>query len=757
MTGPSRRHAPANTNPPTPTLTATPAKAGAQLGNDTDRGQRTCLPAIPTPLQPRRSHRILTHPLLLTLLLTPAAASAQDAPADLVDPFVGTLADFGQLTPAAVAPFGMVQLGPDTSPANHAGYDHAATTLLGFSHTRGVGVGCGGAGGDLMIALRYAGSDAAPAQIDKTSERARAGTYSVRYDAGILAETTATRGGGVLRFTVPRAGTLDLRIDPRRSYAKRLSANWARLDSDDLRADLVAGTVCDQGAYRLHTASRIRINGRLVHRRLSVGTGDLATLRLVARAGDRIEIRTGLSSVDGGGAALTRDTELGDRPFATIAAATRSDWNRVLGRVVPTGPRDRRALFYTSLYRVMQTPVAIDDPDGRHRDKTGRIAASPKGRTRYASWSLWDNYRTQIPLLALLQPDRSADIAASLVALYAGGKPQWSTRDEPFLTVRTEHAGIALLDMHRKGIAFDTDAALAGMVADSATLKRGTPDEQIEAAYDDWATAELARDLGRTDLAARFTAKALSYRPMWRSVFQSPGADGDVVKARGLYQGTLWQYRWAPVFDLDWITQTVGRARLLGELQTFFGQGLFNMTNEPDIHVPWMFAALGEPRPTADLVRTILTRPIAHPYTNSGKLAVPFVGRSFALAPQGFADGMDDDAGGLTAWYVFAALGLYPLVPGEPWYVPTTPAFERVRLDLGKGHVLLIRRDGPADGVVQRVTLDGRALSQTRIDHADLMRGGTLIVTTQAPRSQNVPQLQDSRARVAVDGMLHPR
>jgi len=201
------------------TSSSTPAKAGAQLGNGCNRGLRSITPTFPTGPRPApgwlRKGR-LSYPLLLGLLLTPTALAAQETPADLVDPFVGTLADFGQLSPAAVAPFGMMQLGPDTSPANHAGYDHAATTLLGFSHTRGVGVGCGGAGGDLMISLRYAGASG-PALIDKSSETARPGIYRVRYDGGILAEMVATRGAGVLRFTLPRAGAVDLRIDPRPS------------------------------------------------------------------------------------------------------------------------------------------------------------------------------------------------------------------------------------------------------------------------------------------------------------------------------------------------------------------------------------------------------------------------------------------------------------------------------------------------------------------------------------------------------------
>ena len=302
-----------------------------------------------------------------------------------------------------------------------------------------------------------------------------------------------------------------------------------------------------------------------------VAKDGVATLDLDLERGDVVQLATGLSSIDVDGAARVRERELGSRPFKAVAAATRADWNRVLERVRPEGGRAERALFYTSLFRVFQTPVAIDDTDGRHRENDGSIARSSKGQTRYASWSLWDNYRTQLPLLALLQPERSQDIARSLADLYIRGKAQWATMNEPFLTVRTEHAGIALLDMRRKGITgFDAPGALKAMVADSATLQRDTPDQQIEAAYDDWATAQLARDLGDEATARRFTAQAIGYRPMWRSVFEKPGEDGDIVKARGLYQGTLWQYRWAPVFDLDWMMATVGNGDWRAQLHRFF-------------------------------------------------------------------------------------------------------------------------------------------------------------------------------------------
>ncbi len=613
-----------------------------------------------------------------TLLASPARAREQ--PVDLVDPFVGTLADFGQLSPAAVAPYGMVQLGPDTEPKNHAGYDFAARQLRGFSHTRAVGVGCSGGGGDLMVSLLPRGAPPL-APIDKRSERAGAGRYRVTYANRITADMTATRGAGLLRFTVADAGPYVLRFDAAHAYTRRHAAQLTAT-AIDLRTTMTAGTVCDEGAYTIHSATRVTVDG--IPRAGAVIAGSQAALALTLRRGATVEVRTGLSTIDPAAAAMVRDTELGTRSFAAILAATRARWRHELGRVAIVAPRNRRALFYTSLFRVMQTPVAIDDPDGRHRGSDGRIHRSGPGQTRYASWALWDNYRTQLPLIAMLDPVRAAEIARSLVALYGEGKQRWSTATEPFLTVRTEHAGVALLDFRRRGITgFDAHAALAGMVRESDTLQRDTPDQQIEAAYDDWAIAELATDLGDRTTATRFRARALAYRPMWRATFENLGADADVVKARGLYQGTLWQYRWAPVFDLDWMVATLGRDRFLRELDTFFARGLYNMTNQPDIHAPWLYAALGHPEKTAALVHRYLTRPVDHPYANEGKRPVPAHGHSFALAPQGFADGMDDDAGAMSAWYVWGSLGRFPLVPGTPDLIAARPLVDRATLRSG--------------------------------------------------------------------------
>lgn len=666
----------------------------------------------------------------LTCLPAALLADEETVPVDLVDPFVGTSGDHGQLTPAATGPFGMVQLSPDTVPSQHAGYDYSADRLQGFSHTRAVGVGCGGGGGDLLISVGYAG-ETGPWPMDKASEKAGPGWYSVRYGSGIQADLAAIGAGGLSRFTMPHAGSVHIVLDARHSYTKRHSTTWTSTGANDLRGSMSAGTVCNEGIYHLSFASTLSLNGRMLKAKGTVlGNGQMA-FDVPVSAGDSIELRTGLSVVDPRSARNVLTQILGKRSLERIRQDARAAWSRELERVRVPGSDERARLFYTHLFRVLQTPARIDDADGRYRRSDGSLHRVSRGHHRYAGWAVWDNYRTQLPLIALLDPKRSADVAASLAELYIAGKAQWATKNEPFITVRTEHAGVALLDFRRKGIGgFDARTILPLMVKELDTLPQKAPDQQIETAYDIWAAAELASDLGEAELAARLHRRALQYRTMWRSVFENVSPDFDVVKARGLYQGTLWQYRWAPVFDLPWlIDKGLGQDRFNRELDQFFDQGLFNMTNQPDIQAPFLFAMTGRPGRTAALVGEILDRPIDHWYTNAGKRPAPWHGRSFALAPEGYADGMDDDAGGMAAWYVWASLGLYPLIPGRPEYVVLPPAFERITIRPNGGRRVRISQTHATDGGVAALW-NGQALIRPWLEHRRLQSGGALQIDT---------------------------
>ncbi|MCJ2184681.1 glycoside hydrolase family 92 protein [Novosphingobium sp. 1949] len=663
----------------------------------------------------------------------PASASRRRVdpvdPVDLVDPFVGTKGDHGQLAPAATGPYAMVQLAPQTVPAQHPGYDFAADHLVGFTHTRAVGVGCGGGGGNLMVSLGYAG-ESGPFAMDKTSERAAPGWYHVAYDGGIRADLAANGAAGIAHFTLPRAGVARVVIDPRSGATRVRAVSWARTTARDMAGRLSAGTVCEQGAFHLSFASRLRHNGRAVPLTATRLSGDRLEFAITVAAGDTIDLGTGLSVVDPASARRVRDRETGKRGYADLRRMAEAAWSRELGRFAVPGRGETARLFYTSLFRAMQVPVRIDDEEGRYRRSDGSLHRVARGHHRYAGWAVWDNYRTQLPLLALADPARARDVSASLAELYLAGKARWATPNEPFITVRTEHAGVALLDFARKGIGgFDRARILPLMIAELPQLPHTAPDEQIETAYDTWAVAQMAADLGQADTARRYTAAALSYRTMWQRVFAEVSPDFDTVKARGLYQGTLWQYRWAPVFDLDWLIETgLGRARFNAELARFFDEGLYNMTNQPDIQAPWLFALSGAPQRTQALVHRYLSQDVDHWYTNAGKRAEPWHGRSFALDPVGFADGMDDDEGGMSSWYVWGALGLYPLVPGKPFYAVTAPAFGHASLDLGGGRKLVIERVGPAGGSMDHIAWNGTRLAGFTIDHARLVKGGTLRV-----------------------------
>jgi putative alpha-1,2-mannosidase len=666
-------------------------------------------------------HRLLA---LSALIASPAAGALRDA-VDLVDPFMGTAGDRGQLSPSAAAPFGMIQLGPDTDPANHQGYERGASSVRGFSQTRAQGVGCHGGGGDLLTSVTYAG-DPAVSPLDRRSERAGAGWYHVRYGrTPISADFAAGQSVSISRFTASRAGVMMVRIDPRYSYAKHIEHEWESSVPADLRLRLANATVCGKGVYRLAIAAQLSLKGHPVQQAGTLDRDGVLQVELRVQKGDRIELRVAVSTVDPASAKATMQRELGALTLEQLRTRTRRDWQARLSRVEFKAAPDRRALFYTCLFRALQWPARIDDSVGTYRGSDGKVRQVQAGHHRYSGWSLWDNYRTQMPLVALVAPDIGGDVADSLVELFLAGKPQWAGPTEPFLSVRTEHAGIALLDLYRKGFGqIDPVAALPAMVEETARLPQATPDERLELAYDQWAVAELASDRGQAQLARTFAMRALEYRTLWNDVFRNLGPDADTVKARGLYQGTLWQYRWAPVFDLDWIrNEALGNTRFAVELSQFFNQNLFNMTNEPDIHAPFLFALAEDPVRMDQLIARLRDEPIDHWYENQGKYDRPFHQRSFSQL--GFAEGMDDDGGAMSAWYVWASLGLYPLVPGKPFYLLSRPAQASIRLHLASGHSMTITQDVHREAM-NAPSLNGGALPQRSLRHEQLLDGGRI-------------------------------
>lgn len=658
-------------------------------------------------------------------IIPPVAGATEIAGSNMheyVNLFMGTAGDNGQVTPCAAAPFGMLSVGPDSNPRQHSGYDYNVTDISGFSINRPSGVGCGGAGGNISIVPAAQGSKL---KIEKASEKALPGYYSVKLDNGVDCSFTTTGNVALERYVYPAGKNPVMNIDFASSLIEGSIADIHIVSDRMISGWLMSKNVCSNGHYRLWFSFS-------TDSPFAVEAQDGAKVELsFADATDRaVEVRIAVSPVSAE-AAATLLSQCATKSFDDVRASTLADWNRELSIFdVEGATADDRTIFYTSLYRALLSPADVTSPDGRYLGSDG-VVYDAAGRRSYGSWSLWDTFRTKFPLLVVTHPDRMSDMCQSLVNLYRTGKKNWSTESEPTINVRTEHAVILLLDAYRKGLTdFDLRPGYEGMKQEAAELSFDTPDHRLESVYDLWALAQLAEIVGETADASRYGAMADSlFEATWKTEFMNVTPEFAVMKNNGLYQGSRWQYRWATPQYVDKMIEWVGTDSLCSQLSYFFDNNLYNQGNEPDIHVPYLFNRFGAPERTQDIVRRLLTDgEMKHVYGGQGEYPEPYVGRAYKNAPEGYSPEMDEDDGAMSAWYIFSASGLYPMLVGSDVYELTSPIFDRVTIRLQNGREFVIETKGRTapDAVVRRVELNGRELPDMQLRHRDLAAGGTL-------------------------------
>ena len=645
-----------------------------------------------------------------------------------VDPFIGTAGDHGQLHPAASVPFGMIQLGPETPGRSHSGYDYHQNTLLGFSHNRSSGVGCRGAGGNVLVRADYDGPAVEETVLHKDSEAAAPGFYRAEYGPDrILAEMTASRATGWQRYRFPRRGEVYLTINASHAHHEFYAADYTVSADGSIDGSVTGATVCAEGRYTVYFS----LHGDREAEDIIELDEHRVALRYTVEADDEIVVTTAFSSLDPDAASRRRIEDTAQQTFEQVRGRAAELWRDKLSTVRIHGDEEELNLFYTSLYRVYLSPQRLADIGESYRESDGSVQTAGTS-DHYFGWSLWDTFRTKYPLLTITEPAVAKDIGSSLAAMYRHSKPLWATDSEPWPTVRTEHSGIVLLDLWRKGLGnFDARALLPLLAAEADRMPRESPDQVLEAAYDDWAVGTFAGLLGEEAVATRYLARAAEYRPVWIDKFRDMGEGADIMHGDGLYEGTLWQYRWFVPFDIDWvIRQTGGPEGFTGQLSQFFEQRLFNMGNQPDIQAPFMFNFSGAPWRTQAVVRELLKEEGEHWYGTHEKHPEPYVGRVFRAQPEGFIPEMDDDAGTMSAWYVLASMGLYPVAPGVPAYSLHTPLYETATLMLQDGRTFEIRTDNPALPYIQSAALNGRPLDRAWLAHDEIVRGGTLEFVT---------------------------
>ena len=708
----------------------------------------------------------------------------------------------GTMNPGASLPFGMIKPGPDTglgplqlSFLNCTGYHAEQTHVWGFSHSRINGMGVPDYGAIQIAPTR--GMDPGKAAVggarsiyDHADEDAQPGYYSVLLtDPGVLAELTTTTRAARHRYTWdvdaqadPATLVFNLAYNP---AGARSSASEVEIDAD---ARIVRGMSTVDGSYSrrfggVPTYFAARVSKPIADYGVWDDMGGLAP-QTAAMTGAEIgawlsfdldpsdtsvEVELAISYVSIAEAEQNL-AELDGADFEQTRADATAAWEDELHRVrVLGGSDEQRALLYSALYRAFLAPTTFTDRSGAYRGFDAAVHDA-EGFTYYSDFSLWDTYRTLHPLLNLLQRRRHADMLQSLVTMAAegGDLPKWPLGIGYTGGMVGTSADIVLADAYLSDVrGFDVDAAWAaarlhaleprpnagragvesyrenGWVASDQTGSAAS--RTLEFAHADYALSRWAEALGEAEDAALFGESAGNWRNLWDpelefligrradGSFDSAGFD-PLVWEDYYAEGTAQHYLWAVPHDVAGLAELMGGAEAARErLEAYFETSeefltspsytplepvpYYWQSNEPSLHDVYLFTALGDPAATARWLAWARER-------------------HYGPGPDGLPG--NDDAGTMSAWYVFATIGLYPL-PGSGGYWITAPVFERVELDLSDDEnperKLAIVVDeagdsGPDAIYVAQARFNGVALERPWLEWAQLAEaGGTLRLT----------------------------
>ncbi|WP_308992389.1 glycoside hydrolase domain-containing protein [Mariniflexile litorale] len=648
--------------------------------------------------------------------------NAVSPPAKKVNVFLGSSGDHGQMSPSASSPFNMLSIGPQTYSHNHTGYEYYAERYEGFTHTHLEGVGCTGSGGNILI--KPVLNKDIDTKLLKKEQQASPGYYEVSFENGVHAAMSVNHNFGLESYTFPKdTYEKGLYIDLSFALANRFISEEHTINNNVISGWIDTHTTCHRGVYRIYYAlavSNLNKFEKLSDHKYYAGLNPNT---------DNTTVQISFSSVN----VEYAKNKLSDINLETVKKASNQEWNSLLSYVKVQGEDDRENLFYSLLYRGLQSPYKISEKDGTYSAINGTTQKADF--EVYNGWAIWDNYREQLPMLSLLYPDKYADISKSIANLYKYGKKDWSTRHEPSPTVRTEHALVVLLDAYEKKYPLDFLPIKDSIIAEVNKLNFGAPDKALESSYDFWAASKIMEILKDDKLAKAYHNKSLDYKKYWKKDFADlTKNDVDKMQARGLYQGTIWQYRWFVPYDIDGLKNLAGdEKQFIKELDQFFEENNYNHANQPDLQVPGLYNATKQPWKSQKLFRNILLDTVVQNYFNdNSKGTDPYIGKIYKNQPRAYLRTMDDDAGTMSSWFVMRSIGLSPVNIGTPVYYLTAPIFKKVSISYpnGKKFEIEVKNYHKDHFYIKSATLNGKPLNQNWLHHKDIIKGGKLIIET---------------------------
>lgn len=706
------------------------------------------------------------------------STAKQDTPqtdyTQYVDPFIGA-ADNGHTFPGACRPFGMIQTSPVTGAVGWrycSEYMYADSIIWGFTQTHLNGTGCMDLGDILVMPFtgeRHRTWNAYRSSFSKTSENATPGYYTVTLDqAKVKAELTATTHAALHRYTYEQADSASILIDLQhgpawneKQYHSQVNSCEVNWENDSTLTGHVNNKVwVDQDYYFVMQFSRPVID----HFELPMAETEKGK-RLVAsfniQPGEEVLMKVALSTTGVEGAKANMAAEVPGWDFEGIRTAAKADWNSYLSRIEVEGTDEEKTNFYTSFYHALIQPNEISDVDGRYRNAADSVVNATGGKF-YSTFSLWDTYRAAHPFYTLMVPERVDGFINSLVdqAEVQGYLPIWGLWGKENFCMVANHGVSVVAEAYAKGFrGFDAERAFNAIKQTQTVshplksnwenyMKYGyfptdlteaeSVSSTLESVYDDYAAADMAKRMGKTEDAAYFARRADFYKNLfdsstqfmrpkksdgtWKSPF-NPSQIGHAESVGGDYtEGNAWQYTWHVQHDVPGLIALFGGEEpFLNKLDSLFTLklettqadvtgliGQYAHGNEPSHHVTYLYALAGRPERTQELIREIFDT-------------------QYSPKPNGLCG--NDDCGQMSAWYMFSAMGFYPVNPVSGEYVFGAPQLPGFVLHLADGKTFTIKAEGlsEANKYVKSITLNGEPYTKNFISHADIVKGGTLV------------------------------
>lgn len=684
-----------------------------------------------------------------------------------------------------------------------AGYQYNDSSIVGFSHTHMNGTGHADLGDILLMptvgdiqynpGVKENPSTGYRSSFDHRDEVAEPGYYAVWLkDYSIKAELTATERVGIHRYTYPQGeGNLIVDLDHSiYNYDGKVLWSSLRVENDTLLTGfrITNGWARFNQTYFAISFSKpiLRYGGKEKRkspyqgfwRKFDVehnfpemgGRGLCACFVFDCKDGTPLEVRVALSAVSTEGALKNLCQESNGRSFDSLRTEAKQKWIQALSVLQVKGEKKMMDNFYTSLYHTMINPSVYMDVDGQYRGIDGNVHRVV-GSVNYTIFSLWDTFRALHPLFNVIDRQKSRDMLVSMLSHYKQSVhkilPVWSHMGNENWCMIGYHGVSVLADALTKGIQIDRTQALEAMLNSSnlpyyegitSYKKLGyVPLEEnvsaasitLEYAYDDWAIYRTALEEGDMETANLYRKRALNYRNLFHPVmgYVCPRlSDGSWMKGfnlfdtsgQGFVEGNSLNYSFFVPHDVNGlITCMGGESSFLRKLDRLFEEklpsyayehtedvtaegilGSYVHGNEPSHHVPYLYMWTSQPWKTAERIHEI---------------------RNTMYRDR--IDGLcgNDDCGQMSAWYVFSAMGFYPVCPGTDQYVLGTPALEEVTIRLENGRVFCIKADNLSDKnyYVKSVFLNGKPYHKAYLMHQDLMAGGELrFVMSEKPSKQ---------------------